>query len=112
MCLMIIDYFKVRPGTPLFCSGILTGMSFYIPNPIYGDFEEEMNHGIFFMFLNIRMDSQKNWISKVSNKIKGPMKKAKAKSIYRGYNQKSSSQKNFPFVFPLIILLQTSVCML
>ena len=37
---------------------------------------------------------------------------AKAKSNYRGYNRKSSSQKNFPFIFPLIILLQTSVCML
>ena len=36
----------------------------------------------------------------------------KAKSIYREYNQKSSSQKKFPFVFPLIILLQTLVCML
>ena len=75
MYLMII--LKVRPGTPLFCSGILTGMSFYIPNPMYRDFEEDMNHGIFFMFLNIREDSQKNWISKVSNKIKSPMKKAR-----------------------------------
>ena len=78
---MITDYFKVRPGTPLFCSGILTGMSFYVPNPMYRDFEEDMNHGIFFMFLNIREDSQKNWISKVSNKIKqeikSPMKKAR-----------------------------------
>ena len=27
----------------------------------------------------------------------------KAKSIYRGHNQKSSSQINFPFVFPFII---------
>ena len=44
---------------------------------MYGDFEEDMNHGIFFMFLNIREDSQKNWISKVSNKIKGPIKKAR-----------------------------------
>ena len=44
---------------------------------MYGDFEEDMNHGIFFMFLNIREDSQKNWISEVSNKIKGPMKKAR-----------------------------------
>ena len=43
---------------------------------MYRDFEEDMNHGIFFMFLNIREDSQKNWISKVSNKIKSPMKKA------------------------------------
>ena len=77
MYLMITDYFKVRPGTPLFCSGILTGMSFYIPNPMYRDFEEEMIHGIFFMFLNIRTDSQKNWISEVSNKIKGQMNKAR-----------------------------------
>ena len=29
MYLMIIDYFKVKPGTPLFCSGILTGMHIF-----------------------------------------------------------------------------------
>ena len=44
---------------------------------MYRDFEDDMNHGIFFMFLNIREDSQKNWISEVSNKIKGQMKKAR-----------------------------------
>ena len=35
----------------------------------------------------------------------------KIKSIYRGYNQKSSRRKKISFVFSLIIILQTSVCM-
>ena len=49
---------KIKPGMPLYCSGILTGMSFDIHNPMI------MYHGTFFMFLNVRMDAQRNWISK------------------------------------------------
>ena len=48
----------MKPGMPLYCSGILTGMSFDIQNPMI------MYHGTFFMFLNARMDAQRNWISK------------------------------------------------
>ena len=47
----------MKPGMPLYCSGILTGMSFDIQNPM-------KYHGTFFMFLNARMDAQRNWISK------------------------------------------------
>ena len=62
--MVIINFSKVRPGTPLFCFSTLTGMSFYIPNPINRHIEQGMNHGIFFTFLKIRMDSQRNWIYK------------------------------------------------
>ena len=43
---------------PLYCSGILSGMSFDVHNPMV------KYHGTFFMFLNIRFDAQRNWISK------------------------------------------------
>ena len=51
------------PGQPLYCSGKLTGMSFEIPNPNLDLL------GYSRMFLNVRTDNQRNWISKKFNDL-------------------------------------------
>ena len=68
-------------------------------------------HQYFYIFPHL-WKRYHSYITSQSTCIAQKLNLTKAKSIYRGYNRKSSSQKKFPFVFPLIILLQTLVCML
>ena len=66
----------VKPGQPLYCSGILTGMSFDIQNPNLDSFG-------YSMFLNLRMGNQRNWIiEKVENlKAMGTLRESKGTLI-------------------------------
>ena len=62
----------VKPGQPLYCSGILTGMSFDIQNP-------NLDSLGYSMFLNVRIGNQRNWIiEKVENlKEMGTLRESK-----------------------------------
>ena len=57
----------------MYCSGtqnaILTGMSFDVSNPDIDPPEYARANRIFFMFLNVRTDNQRNWISNKFNAL-------------------------------------------
>ena len=57
----------------MYCSGaqnaILTGMSFDVSNPDIDPPEYARAKRIFFMFLNVRRDNQRNWISNKFNAL-------------------------------------------
>ena len=58
----------------MYCSGgqnaILTGMSFDVSNPDIDPPEYARANRIFFMFLNVRTDNQRNWISNKFNALR------------------------------------------
>ena len=72
----------------MYCSGaqnaILTGMSFDVSNPDIDPPEYARAKRIFFMFLNVRRDNQRNWILNKFNALGtlGNRVESKGKSVH------------------------------
>ena len=83
---------------PLYCSGILTGMSFDIHNPM------TMYHGTFFMFLNARMDAQRNWISKTIEDLSTQGSSLPARQSIRSNGGFLNDQMIYPILIAFFLL--------